>query len=185
MKKLATGIMTAVLMAGLSVCGAEPGNAMLPLSAVCRDGVCEIAPANPAGTKAVALEAGTRARKNATPEIEANWESDVALADHDTVVTSQTEHSTGIVFVAKRPVQDFKILALSLKEFGSDGKPVFLIKELYTKDTLRPERPLLAKISLIGSIPNNGFSYVDANGKTRYYSINASGEDGSVVLSEF
>ncbi|MBQ9698367.1 MAG: hypothetical protein IJV46_07490, partial [Acidaminococcaceae bacterium] len=91
----------------------------------------------------------------------------------------------GIVFFVNNPVKNFKVLSLNFKDFGADGKPVFLIKELYTKDVLRPELPVLVKTSLFGSIPNNGISYVDANGKTRYYTVSESGMDGSVTFSEF
>jgi len=59
------------------------------------------------------------------------------------------------------------------------------VKELYTKEVLRPERKLLVKYTFFGSIPNNGFSYSDSNGKTRYYSISQSGKDGSLLFIEF
>ena len=74
---------------------------------------------------------------------------------------------------------------MELKEMSQAGKPIFNIKELYTKDVLRPERPLLVKTALFGSIPNNGFSYTDGYGKIRYYAVSESGMDGSVVFSEF
>ena len=48
-----------------------------------------------------------------------------------------------------------------------------------------PERQLLVKFTFFGSIPNNGFSYTDGNGKTRYYSVSQSGKDGSLIFIEF
>ena len=59
------------------------------------------------------------------------------------------------------------------------------MKELYTKEVFRPDRQLLVRFSFIGTIPNNGISYTDDSGKTRYYSISESGMDGSLVFSEF
>ena len=90
----------------------------------------------------------------------------------------------GVVFSVNNPIKNFKVLSLYLKDF-SDGKPIFLVKELYTKEVFRPDRQLLVKFSFIGSIPNNGISYTDGNGKTRYYSISESGMDGSLVFVEF
>jgi hypothetical protein len=118
----------------------------------------------------------------AQEDIEAQWEKNVKeLGPHDVFVTSQLgETRTGVVYYAKCPLKDFKILSLKLEKF--EDKPVFLAQTLYTKEVLNPERPLLVKLCLYGSVPNNGFSYTDSKGETRYYAINASGNDGSLVL---
>ncbi|SFE04391.1 hypothetical protein [Succiniclasticum ruminis] len=118
----------------------------------------------------------------AQEDIEAQWEKNVQqLGAHDEFVTSQLgETRTGVVYFAKCPLKDFKILSLKLEKF--EDKPVFLAQTLYTKEVLNPERPLLVKLCLYGSVPNNGFSYTDSEGKTRYYAINASGKDGSLLL---
>ena len=103
------------------------------------------------------------------------------LGPHDVFVTGQPgETRTGVVYFAKCPLKDFKILSLKLEKF--EDKPVFLAQTLYTKEILDPERPLLVKLCLYGSVPNNGFSYTDAGGATRYYAINASGKDGTLLL---
>lgn len=57
--------------------------------------------------------------------------------------------------------------------------------EKVTFATLVPERPLVVYLSMIGTIPNNGFSFVDSLGYTRYFAIVESGKDGSVMLQEF
>ena len=118
----------------------------------------------------------------AQEDIEAQWEKNVKeLGPHDKFVTSQLgETRTGVVYFAKCPLKDFKILSLKLEKF--EDKPVFLAQTLYTKEVLNPERPLLVKLCLYGSVPNNGFSYTDSKGETRYYAINASGNDGSLLL---
>jgi len=118
----------------------------------------------------------------AREDIEAQWEKNVKqLGPHDEFVTSQSgEGRTGVVYFAKCPLKDFKVLSLKLEKF--EDKPVFLAQTLYTKDVLNPERPLLVKLCLYGSVPNNGFSYTDSKGETRYYAINASGNDGSLLL---
>ena len=185
MKKAVTGILTICLLASLSVCGAEQLAANHGLEVSCKGGVCEFAPGNAGGITASALDANVNPYRNAVPDIEAKWARDVQPGPHDEFTASTSEPQVGIVFFVNNPVKNFKVLSLSFKDMGADGKPVFLIKELYTKDVLRPERPLLVKTSLFGSIPNNGISYVDANGKTRYYTVSESGMDGSVTFSEF
>ena len=90
----------------------------------------------------------------------------------------------GVVFSVNHPIKNFKVLSLHFKEFKND-KPVFLYKELYTKDVFRPDRQLLVKFTFFGSIPNNGISYTDPTGKTRYYTVDASGKDGSLYFTEF
>ena len=119
------------------------------------------------------------------PDIEAKWEKDVQIGPHDEFVASNADPQVGIVFYVNNPIKNFKVLSLQFKDMGADGKPIFLIKELYTKDVFDPSRPLLVKTGFFGSIPNNGISYVDPNGKTRYYSVSQSGMDGSVEFSEF
>ena len=36
-----------------------------------------------------------------------------------------------------------------------------------------------------GTIPNNGISYVDGEGVTRRFVLDQSGEDGSLLMTEF
>ena len=122
---------------------------------------------------------------NAAPDIEGQWEKDVKqLGPHDVFVAGQGESYAGVVFSVKKPIKNFKVLSLHFKEF-KDNKPVFLFHELYTKDVFRPDRKLLVKFTFFGSIPNNGISYTDSTGKTRYYTVDASGKDGSLYFTEF
>ena len=61
-------------------------------------------------------------------DIEAQWEKNVQqLGAHDEFVTSQLgETRTGVVYFAKCPLKDFKILSLKLEKF--EDKPVFLAR---------------------------------------------------------
>jgi len=183
MKKI-TMLLTAVaLMSGLSLCyagGLENAGSASAVS--CQGGVCEIGP-GPAG--AGRADVSLAAPASAADDIIAVWEKEAKPGPHDVFVANTAEPQTGVLFAAKRPVKDFRVLALEFKEISSDGKPVFQIKELYTKDFLMPERPLLVKTTFFGSIPNNGISFTDTNGKTRYFSVSQSGMDGSVELGEF
>lgn len=185
MKKISILAATMILALGVSVCSAQALDQTAGAAGVsCKDGVCEFVPAG--GGERTALAAQANPYHNAVPDIEGQWERDVKqLGPHDVFDASQGESHAGVVFSVNSPVKYFKVLSLQFKDFDKNGKPVFLVKELYTKDVLRPERRLLVKYTFFGSIPNNGFSYTDGNGKTRYYSISESGKDGSLLFIEF
>lgn len=183
MKKTALLTIAMVLALGVSVCGAaNVGETAGVTAANCKDGVCEFVPA--AGGAGTAL-AVINPCNNAVPDIEGQWEKDVKqLGPHDTFVAGQGESYAGVVFSVNKPIKNFKVLSLHFKEFKND-KPVFLFKELYTKELFHPDRQLLVKFTFFGSIPNNGISYTDPTGKTRYYTVDASGKDGSLLFTEF
>ena len=183
MKKISILAAAMVLALGVSVCSAQPlGQTADTTGVTCKDGVCVIVPAGSGEKTALAA---ANPYNNAVPDIEGQWESDVKqLGPHDTFVASQSDPQVGVVFSVNSPVKNFKVLALEFKDFAND-KPVYQVKELFTKDVLRPERQLLVKYTFFGSIPNNGFSYTDGNGKTRYYSVSQSGKDGSLIFIEF
>ncbi len=182
MKKMAMLVTALVFALGVSVCGAQ-GHETDPAGVNCKDGVCEFTPA--AGGERTAL-AAINPYNNAVADIEGQWESDVKqLGPHDTFVANESATKTGVVFSVNNPIKNFKVLSLHFKDFDNNGKPVFLVKELYTKDVFRPDRQLLVKFAFFGSIPNNGISYTDPKGKTRYYAVSQSGKDGSLEFIEF
>ena len=210
MKKMALAAAALVLALGVSVCSAHcPGRGgygcgdferhgyagycrdgynvdncgrSYAYAAECKDGVCEFVPSAEGNGTALAV---INPYNNAVPDIEGQWEKDVnQLGPHDVFVAGQGESNAGVVFSVNHPIKNFKVLSLHFKEFKND-KPVFLFHELYTKDVFRPDRKLLVKFTFFGSIPNNGISYTDSTGKTRYYTVDSSGKDGSLYFTEF
>ena len=170
MKKMAMLVTALALTLGVSVCSAQSNGQAGAAGVNCKDGVCEFVPAS--GTGQVSM-ASINPYNNAVADIEGQWESDVKqLGPHDTFVASESDPKTGVVFSVNNPIKNFKVLSLHFKE-------------LYTKEVFRPDRQLLVKFTFFGSIPNNGISYTDPNGKTRYYSISQSGMDGSLIFIEF
>lgn len=184
MIKITTLTTAMVLALGVSVCSAADFGGTAGVTAVnCKDGVCEFVPAaDGAGTAFAAINP----YNNAAPDIEGRWEKDVKqLGPHDLFVAGESDSRAGVVFSVNNPIKNFKVLSLHFKDFDNNGKPVFLVKELFTKPVFSPDRQLLVRFSFFGSIPNNGISYTDPAGKTRYYSVSESGKDGSLVFSEF
>ena len=183
--KKKTALVTAMVLAlGISVCSAQDNGLAAEAAGInCKDGVCEFVPAAAGGERTAF--AVINPYNNAVPDIEGRWEKDVMLlGPHDVFVAGQSEPLAGVLFSVNHPVKNFKVLSLHFKDF-SNGKPVFLVQELYTKEMFRPDRQLLVKFSFFGSIPNNGISYTDPNGKTRYYAVSESGKDGSLMFIEF
>ena len=88
-----------------------------------------------------------------------------------------------IVLLPTRSVTDFHYFAVGFRE---DGDQLLLTREedLYTVDTLSPDRPLLLAIPFVETIPNRGVSYVDADGALCQYALVESGRDGAIFLME-
>jgi len=81
-------------------------------------------------------------------------------------------------------VSDFKFSRISFNE--SDGSVNYTEDEvLYSQNELTPEKPLVVWVSFPGALPQRGISFVDENGIERRFVINMSGEDGSILLSEY
>ena len=182
MKKMAMLVTALALTLGVSVCSAQSDGQAGTVGVNCKDGVCEFVPASGEGQVAMAV---INPYNNAVADIEGQWERDVKQLGHnDVFVASESDPKVGVVFSVNNPIKNFKVLSLHFKDFQND-KPVFLVKELYTKEVFRPDRQLLVKFTFFGSIPNNGISYTDPNGKTRYYAVSQSGMDGSLTFIEF
>ena len=107
------------------------------------------------------------------------------LKEYDSFQASSEEPVTWVVFMAKKPVTDFQVLHFIEQDGPDDGSIEFTIDVLHQQPELKLERPLAVSVSFIGSIPDYGVSYVDADGVKHTFSVALSGEDGSVYLWEF
>ena len=118
--------------------------------------------------------------------VTAEWLENVPnLGRHSTFMGSDAPHKVMVVFSAKESVRDFKVLALSFRDIDQNGKAHFDVRELHALKSLDPGCPLVVSVEFIGSIPNNGISYMDAKGKTHRFTLEQSGKDGSAILAEF
>lgn len=119
--------------------------------------------------------------------IHAQWAEEVLtnLSDYEQFILGMDEDLPLVYFSTEQTVKDFKLLSLTLESIDDDGNINFTAEETYKLETMTPEQPLLARMELMGAIPNNGISYVDANGNTRYFTVEVSGYDGSLLMTEF
>jgi len=104
--------------------------------------------------------------------------------DCDTYNADTYTYAEKVVFFTDGAVRDFTLLALQLEEITEEGVVSFVTDILYTYGDLAPERGWAVTMRLPETIPYYGISYTDGSGKTRVFSVNLSGRDGSVYLSE-
>lgn len=125
-----------------------------------------------------------RIRQAFEPAIQAHWAEDVldGISDYHEVSVSTAEPLARVLLSCEYAVKDFKVLGI---EASMSSSLSFSTEELYALDELSPDRPLLLNMTFYGLLPYYGVSYVDDSGETISYSINMSGKDGSVILTEF
>lgn len=122
--------------------------------------------------------------ENTNAVISVDYADGVDSAGYDEFNVNASEFQTLVMFSTNIPVTDFKVLSLTYQDSDEDGNITFDIQTLYTQETLTPERPLVAGLEFIGTIPNNGISYVDQDGTVRTFAVDMSGMDGSLFLWE-
>lgn len=103
-------------------------------------------------------------------------------AGSEKFVAADTDYATWVEFKALEDVKDFKVLAINWEGEADDGSFVFSSTELFGKDQFKKGETIAVKMALEGSIPNNGISYVSADGTTMAMSVSQSGMDGSLVF---
>ena len=119
--------------------------------------------------------------------IHIQWASDYTgrVDDYDYFNLAGYDNEHLILITTDRTVTDFRILSLEFQDVMQDGTMLFDETELYHQEQLTPERPFVVGMDLMGTIPNNGISYVDGNGDYRRFAVTESGEDGSLLLMEY
>lgn len=125
-----------------------------------------------------------RIRQAFEPAVQACWAEDVldGISDYHEVSVSTAEPLARVLLSCEYAVKDFKVLGI---EASMSSSLSFFTEELYALDELSPDRPLLLNMTFYGLLPYYGVSYVNGSGETISYSINMSGKDGSVILTEF
>lgn len=111
-------------------------------------------------------------------------DSQSSISDYDEVNLAQGDIFIGVLFNASKDISNFKILNLEFKDCDDEGKITFNVTVAEDYGTLKKEFPLVVDITMVGEIPNNGFSFTDANGHERIFSIGESGKDGSIYIEE-
>ncbi|MFR8774854.1 MAG: hypothetical protein ACLVFU_03165 [Eggerthellaceae bacterium] len=120
--------------------------------------------------------------------VKAQYLEDVPeLGEHDTFSqtdgTEVSESAVKVVFSAESTVSDFRLLSIAMQDIDENGIFTFSAEELYSQPELTPERPLEAGLVFWES-PEQWISFTDADGNVKYFSVDMSGMDGSLILWE-
>ena len=110
----------------------------------------------------------------------------LAAAGYELVITSNKKHAAKVLITAEKPLKNFRIVAIRYVPNDDPDDMTIRFKELGTlhaRNMLTPDTPLCAVVEMIGSIPNIGFSYTAEDGRNLLFSLNSSGQDGSLFLS--
>ncbi|MDO4270786.1 MAG: hypothetical protein Q4C72_07680 [Eubacteriales bacterium] len=124
-----------------------------------------------------------------TAMVSAIYADEAFFSDHDAFdefSEDDSEYSVKVAFTTDAAVEDFKFLRLGFVDADETGKFQFEIaEELYTLEELSPQCPLVVDVTLEGIVPDRGISYVDQDGAVKYYALQMSGKDDSLLLTEF
>ncbi|MCR5637246.1 MAG: hypothetical protein K6F97_00130, partial [Lachnospiraceae bacterium] len=94
-----------------------------------------------------------------------------------------SEYASYVMFSCSEELSFFSYDALEL--FGTDLEDgLSYIECLYTAEPFTPDQPLIVRVEFFDT-PHNGFSYTDKNGRLRHFILTMSGEDGSIIASEY
>ena len=94
-----------------------------------------------------------------------------------------SEYASYVMLSCSDELEYFSFDAITL----SDADPANGLAKnecLYTAQPLTPEHPLIVRLEFYDT-PHNGFSYIDKNGRLRHFILTMSGEDGSIISSEY
>ena len=100
-------------------------------------------------------------------------------------LSSGSGYETSIYLYSSEMVTDFRLLSLEYCEVTEAGDLTMYSEVKYEKPVLGEGEVLKITMDFIGSIPNNGFSYVDTDGTNQYRTIEESGKDGSLYTGTF
>ena len=179
-----TGKKTTKWLAVLAVLTA----ALLMLSACARPAEPEV-PADPASTEESAeenvFEGEEASDEPAGPAtVTAVWADDAEIGDH-LDFEADTDSDTKVVFSTDTKVTDFALLSVVLESISDDGIAEFSYETVYLQEKLEPGLPLVVNMTFYGDLPNYGIGYTDTDGTVRHFTVSISGEDGSLILTEF
>ena len=129
---------------------------------------------------------GTPQEQLADAVLSIDYASDALLADKDAYtefLDGESDYMVKAVISASKNVTDLRIYSLRLTE--ETGELTFSTdEELYSQETLGPDKPLVLGLVFVGDLPEYAVFYTDAAGVERRYAILVSGEDGSLLLMD-
>ena len=97
----------------------------------------------------------------------------------------KSDYSADVFMYFNADVEDFGILSLTCDGVDDDGSLELSGERIYYSDIVYEGKIVYVIMNLPENIPFYGIEYYDYSGNYYRYSINVSGEDGSIILNEF
>lgn len=123
----------------------------------------------------------------AKKHINIEWQRDsrLDLAQAESFSAPNAAPSARVVLTSDEALPNFKVLGLDVANIDESGHISYNTKALYTKASLPKNTPFVLTLTTFESIPYTGIAFEDDLGRARRFTIEQSGMDGSVSLSEF
>ncbi len=120
-------------------------------------------------------------------EISALYATDEVLSGYDSyeefIEFDDTDYPK-IVITTNVTLQNFAFIEVGYRE-EAESIVFYESNTLHSLSELSPEKPFVVTWMEQGVIPHRGVTYSDEYGTQKYYAISMSGEDGSLLLTEF
>ena len=141
--------------------------------------------AEPDGTTAAVPAETAPIEEPAGGWVRAAFRDDYPIGDgeYDSFDASVAENPVEIVFFTETELVGFRVLSIRITGYGDYGTE-YTYENLHVQAALTPDRPLAVTLNFLGDTPNNGIAFEDPNGVTHFCSVDLSGRDGSLVISE-
>ncbi len=107
-----------------------------------------------------------------------------ANGDNYIIYSVPEEELSRILFKTNIAVGNVRFLAIEWGEDFADSGEYIVTEVLKTIDVLAPTEIFVADTYFIDVAPARAISYLDKDGKTRYFGISTSAVDGSLIFSE-
>lgn len=176
MRKLWSAVLAAVLVFLLAACGAGKNSvaaAPLPESTAVAEQLAE------------RQEAPEEAEKPDS-SLRAIWAEEAELpAEYTELVADMPEPRARLLLLPEEELKDFRLVHLRLTDADENGDLVFEEEEICLLDSLTPACPLIAEITFYGDLPCYMVGWSNGNGGEKRFLLEISGEDGSLLLTEY
>ena len=106
-----------------------------------------------------------------------------AFEEYTDQIYGNDEYTISAIITTNTAIHDFKIMDAEVKTVDGENTGFAVHATLFECDSIEPDKPLVYKTQFPGTMPDRIFSYIDANGEEKVYSMSMSGEDESLILS--
>ncbi len=117
--------------------------------------------------------------------VTANFVSDADMSRYESVIElgQAEDYEAEVLFACEREVENFALYRLEFADVDEEGNVIFEKDKVLNLERFSPEKPVVFKVEVFGVMPPVGFSYTD-EGEEKFFTVNMSGYDGSLVIVE-